>query len=141
MSRVAVIAASLHPGERIEWRAWEDAGRDLGVSLQLFEMKSAADLDATLTAVAHSNMDAVHAFPDGVTAASRVHIAEFALAHHLPSVFGWKAYVEGGGLMSYGPNLDNSWRQIAGFVDKILKGSRPRTSRSSNPRGSSSSST
>ena len=70
-------------------------------------------------------MDAIHAFPDGVTAASRVRIAEFALSHHLPSVFGWKAYVEGGGLMSYGPNLEDSWHQIAGFVGKILKGSRP----------------
>jgi hypothetical protein len=36
-------------------------------------------------------------FPDGVTAASRVRIAEFALSHHLPSVFGWKAYVQVGG--------------------------------------------
>jgi putative tryptophan/tyrosine transport system substrate-binding protein len=97
----------------------------LGVSLQLFEFKSAADLDAALTGVANSNVDAIRAFPDGVTAASRVRIAEFALSHHLPSVFGWKAYVEGGGLMSYGPNLEDSWRQIAGFVGKILKGSRP----------------
>jgi putative ABC transport system substrate-binding protein len=125
ISRVAVMGASGHPGERSEWRAWEDTGRALGVSLQLFELKNAADLDAALTAVANSNMDAIHAFPDGVTAASRVRIAEFALSHHLPSVFGWKAYVEAGGLMSYGPNLEDSWRQIAGFVDKILKGSRP----------------
>jgi putative ABC transport system substrate-binding protein len=125
ISRVAVIAASLHPGERSEWHAWEDASRALGVRLQLFEMKNAADLDAALTAIANSNIDAIHAFPDGVTAASRVRIAEFALSHHLPSVFGWKAYVEGGGLMSYGPNLEDSWRQIAGFVGKILTGSRP----------------
>jgi putative ABC transport system substrate-binding protein len=125
ISRVAVIGASGHPGERSEWRAWEDAGRALGVSLQIFELKNAADLDAALTAVANGNMDAIHAFPDGVTAASRVRIAEFALSHHLPSVFGWKAYVEAGGLMSYGPDLDDSWRQIAGFVGKILKGSRP----------------
>jgi len=125
ISRVAVIGASGHPGERSEWRAWEDAGRALGVNLQIFELKNVADLDAALTAVASGNMDAIHAFPDGVTAASRVHIAEFALSNHLPSVFGWKAYVEAGGLMSYGPNLEDSWRQIAGFVDKILKGSRP----------------
>ncbi len=106
IARVAVMGASGHPGERSEWRAWEDAGRTLGVSLQLFELQNAVDLDAALTAVANGNMDAIHAFPDGVTAASRIRIAEFALSHHLPSVFGWKAYVEGGGLMSYGPNLE-----------------------------------
>ncbi len=125
ISRVAVLGASGHPGERSEWRAWEDTGRALGVSLQLFELKNAADLDAALIAVANGNTNAIHAFPDGVTAASRGRIAEFALSHHLPSVFGWKAYVETGGLMSYGPNLDDSWRQIAGLVGKILKGSRP----------------
>ena len=101
-------------------------GWALGVSLQLFELKNAADLDAALTAVANGNTDAIHAFPDGVTSArAAVRIAEFALSHHLPSVFGWKAYVEAGGLMSYGPDLENSWRQIAGLVGKILKGSRP----------------
>jgi putative tryptophan/tyrosine transport system substrate-binding protein len=60
-----------------------------------------------------------------VTAASRVRIAEFALTRHLPSVFGWKEYAEAGGLMSYGPNLEESWRRVAGFVEKILTGARP----------------
>ncbi len=94
ISRVAVMGASGHPGEQSEWRAWEDSGRALGVSLQLFELKNATDLDAALTTVANGNIDAIHAFPDGVTAASRVRIAEFALSHHLPSVFGWRAYVK-----------------------------------------------
>jgi putative tryptophan/tyrosine transport system substrate-binding protein len=125
ISQVGVMAFPGHPGEQSEWRAWEDAARALGVSLQLFEMKNAADVDRTLTMVASGNVDAIHAFPDGVTAQSRVRIAEFALSRHLPSVFGWKEYAEAGGLMSYGPNLEDSWREIAGFVDKILTGARP----------------
>lgn len=125
ISQVAVMAYSRHPGERSEWRAWEDAARVLGVSLHLFELNNAADLDQALATVASGNIDAIHAFPDGVTAASRVGIAEFALRRHLPSVFGWKEYAEAGGLMSYGPNLEESWRQVAGFVDKILKGAKP----------------
>lgn len=125
ISQVAVMAVPSHPGERSEWRAWEDAARVLGVSLHLFEVNNAADLDQALAAVASGNIDAIHAFPDGVSAASRVRIAEFALTRHLPSVFGWKEYAEAGGLMSYGPNLEESWRRIAGFVDKILKGARP----------------
>jgi len=124
-SQVAVMANASHPGEQSEWRAWEDAARALGVSLHLFELKNAADLDRALATVASGNIDAIHAFPDGVTAASRVRIAEFALTRHLPSVFGWKEYAEAGGLMSYGPNLDESWRRVAGFVEKILKGARP----------------
>ena len=125
ISQVAVIAFARHPGERSEWRAWEDAARALGVSLHLFELNNAADLDQALAAVASGNIDAIHAFPDGVTEASRVRIAEFALTRHLPSVFGWKEYAEAGGLMSYGPNLEESWRRVASFVEKILKGARP----------------
>ena len=75
--------------------------------------------------MASGNIDALHAFPDGVTAQSRVRIAEFALTRHLPSIFGWKEYVEAGGLMSYGPNLEESWHLVAAFVDKILKGAGP----------------
>jgi len=125
ISQVAVIAFARHPGEQSEWRAWEDAAQTLGVSLHLFELNNAADLDQALTAVASANIDAIHAFPDGVTEASRVRIAEFALTRHLPSVFGWKEYAEAGGMMSYGPNLDESWRRVASFVEKILKGARP----------------
>lgn len=125
ISRVAVIASPNHPGERSEWRAWEDAGRALGVKLHLFALNTAADLEQALAAVASGSIDGIHAFPDGVTAESRVRIAEFALTRHLPSVFGWKEYAEAGGLMSYGPNLEESWRRIAGFVDTILKGANP----------------
>jgi putative ABC transport system substrate-binding protein len=125
ISQVAVMAVPTHPGEQSEWHAWEDSARTLGVSLHLFELKNAADLDQTLAAVASGNIDAIHAFPDGVSAASRVRIAEFALTRRLPSVFGWKEYAEAGGLMSYGPDLEESWRRIAAFVDKILKGARP----------------
>jgi putative tryptophan/tyrosine transport system substrate-binding protein len=125
ISQVAVMAFPGHPGEQSEWRAWEDAARALGVSLHLFELKNAADVDQALTTVASGNIDAIYAFPDGVTAESRVRIAEFALTRHLPSIFGWKEYAEAGGLMSYGPNLEESWHRVAAFVDKILKGAKP----------------
>ena len=125
ISQVAVMAFPGHPGEQREWRAWEDAARALDVSLHLFELKNAADVDQALATVASGNIDAIHALPDGVTAESRVRIAEFALTQHLPSIFGWKEYAEAGGLMSYGPNLEESWHRIAAFVDKILKGAKP----------------
>ena len=63
ISQVAVMAFPGHPGEQSEWRAWEDAARALGVSLHLFELKNAADVDQALTTVASGNIDAIHAFP------------------------------------------------------------------------------
>jgi putative tryptophan/tyrosine transport system substrate-binding protein len=125
VSHVACVGFPGHPGEQSEWHAWEDAGRTLGVSLELFEVNNAAEIDQALDAITRGNIDAIHAFPDGVTLASRTRMAELALARHLPSVFGWREYAEAGGLISYGPNLDQSWRRVASFVDKILKGAKP----------------
>ena len=48
-----------------------------------------------------------------------------ALAHHLPSIHSFPQEVEDGGLMSYGPDLDESYKRSAALADKILKGARP----------------
>ena len=68
---------------------------------------------------------ALLAFSDNITLAHRARMAEFARERHLPSVFGWKEYAEAGGLLSYGPSLDDSWGRIAVYADKILKGAKP----------------
>jgi len=52
-------------------------------------------------------------------------IADFAVRRRLPSIFGWKPYVEAGGMMSYGPILRDNFARLAVFVDKILKGTHP----------------
>ena len=57
--------------------------------------------------------------------AQRRQIAEFAAKHRLPSVFGWREYVEAGGLMAYGPNRVETAKRLAVYVDKILKGAKP----------------
>ena len=62
---------------------------------------------------------------DPVTNAYHIQITEFALKHHLPSLFGRKEPVEGGGLMSYGPSQDELFRRIPAYIDKILKGAKP----------------
>ncbi len=94
------------------------------MTLHRIEVRSPSDFPA-FAEMAKEHVDAIHAFPDSITLAQRARIADFALTRRLPSVFGWKEYVEAGGLMSYGPNLDTSWRRIAVFVDRILKGAKP----------------
>src|ERR1700752_4698943 len=64
-------------------------------------------------------------FPDAFTLSHIDQLADFAVKGRLPSMFGWKEYVEAGGLMSYGPNLNDSYRRLAQYVDKILKGAKP----------------
>jgi ABC-type uncharacterized transport system substrate-binding protein len=124
ISRVAVLAFPGHPGEPGEWKQTDATARALGLTLQRFEVRNAADFDPAFDAMEKGHVDAIHAFPDGITMAQRARIAQFAAKRRLPSVFGWREYTEAGGLMSYGPSLDASWRRIAVFVDKILKGAK-----------------
>ena len=66
---------------------------------------------------------------------------ELEARRRLPAMYEGREFAESGGLMSYGPSLAENFRRAATYVDKILKGAKPATSRSSNPPSSSSSST
>ena len=55
----------------------------------------------------------------------RPQLAELAIRYRMPSIFGNRAYVEAGGLISYGPDINDIWRRAASYVDKILKGAKP----------------
>jgi putative ABC transport system substrate-binding protein len=62
---------------------------------------------------------------DSSTITSRSQIGAAARQHNLPTIFANKAYLEGGGFMSYGPDIVESFRLTAVYVDKILKGAKP----------------
>ena len=125
VSRVAVLANPAHPGEQRELSETRQAARAVGVALQYHQVRATADFHAAFDAIVKDNANALLAFPEGVTMTHRQQMAEFAVKHHLPSVFGWREYVEAGGLMAYGPNRLETAKRLAVFVDKILKGSKP----------------
>ena len=56
---------------------------------------------------------------------NRIRINNLAQGARLPTVYGFREYVEAGGLLSYGPNVPDQFRRAAGYVDKILRGARP----------------
>ena len=68
---------------------------------------------------------AVVILSDGATVVHRAQLGAVALRHRLPTIFANKAYLEGGGLMSYGPDIIAVWRRAAVYVDRILKGAKP----------------
>jgi putative ABC transport system substrate-binding protein len=125
VSRVAVLAHPNHPGEHREFKATEAAARALRITLLHFPLRTASDLDNAFDRMLREGAEAIMAFPDPVTRASGRQIAEFAVKRKLPSVFGWREYVEAGGLLSYGPNLTESFKRTATYVDKILRGAKP----------------
>jgi putative tryptophan/tyrosine transport system substrate-binding protein len=125
LSRVAVLANPAHPGEQRELAETQNTARAVGATVQYHQVKVAADFDAAFEASVKNNANALLVFPDGLTMRHRGQIAEFAAKRQLPSVFGWREYVDAGGLMSYGPNRVQTARRLAVYVDKILRGAKP----------------
>ena len=76
------------------------------------------------TPPAQANIDAIYVVSSRHTAANVGRIVEFATRNRLPLVGGWGAWVQAGGLLSYGPNVDEMVRQSAAYVDKVLKGAK-----------------
>src|SRR5712691_7440578 len=69
--------------------------------------------------------DAILMVTDTLTLLNRKRVFEFAVAHQLPAMYEFDYLVRDGGLMSYGPDLDESFSRVAALVDRILKGTKP----------------
>jgi putative ABC transport system substrate-binding protein len=68
---------------------------------------------------------AVSLFADGFAVQNRQSIIDFAMSHKMPVVSGWPVFARSGALCTYGPRLAESYRRLAYYVDRILKGARP----------------
>jgi putative ABC transport system substrate-binding protein len=86
---------------------------------------SGAEIDRALETVAASGAHAMLTYPDGVTMVHRSKIADFAKSHRLPSMFGWREYCEAGGFVSYGANQRSTYRALAVYADRLLRGEKP----------------
>jgi putative ABC transport system substrate-binding protein len=125
ISRVAVLRNPANEADAGEWRETQAAARVLGVTLQSLEVRDPKDFPGAFAAMAQKHPEALITVSTPLTSAYRPIIVEFATKHRLPTMFGRKADVEGGGLMSYSVNTADLFRRAAGYVDRILKGARP----------------
>jgi putative tryptophan/tyrosine transport system substrate-binding protein len=97
----------------------------LGLSIHSVELRDTRGVDNALAAVAHEQAEGLIIDSDAVMGQVQAPIVAFARAHRLPLISAFRRVVEAGGLMSYGPNLHELWRQAARYIDKILKGAKP----------------
>jgi putative ABC transport system substrate-binding protein len=95
--------------------------------LQTLAVRSAAELDSAFSAMAHERAGAVLVLSTPLFIGAAKRLAELALAHKLPGMFGPREHVEAGGLLSYSPDRADLYRRAATYVDKILKGANPAT--------------
>ncbi len=124
-SRVAVLS---NPGNRAhpaDLRQAEDAARAIRLRLQILEARSPIEIDAAFAAMTRRHAGGVLVLRDSLFFAQRTQIANLALKHRLPAMYGIRQHVEAGGLMSYGASSLDIFRRAAVYVDKILKGAKP----------------
>jgi ABC-type uncharacterized transport system substrate-binding protein len=102
------------------------AARALGLTIQTWEVRAGDDFERVFDAISKWSPDGLSVPAAGpVMNANQKRIVGFALKSRLPSMYSLRGFVDAGGLMYYGADLADSYRRVAVYVDKILKGARP----------------
>jgi putative ABC transport system substrate-binding protein len=125
VSRIAILWDETDPGSRLGEQETEAAAKTAGLTIQSVPVKSAAGLEGAFATVVQGRAGALMVVSTSRLFSSRNRIAEFALKHRLPTLVGFREFVEAGALASYGTDYPDLFRRAAGIVDKILKGAKP----------------
>ena len=124
-ARIAVLWNSNDQGMTLRYREIEKAARILRVEVQAHGVRDPGDFETAFAAMTRQRPDAMFLVADAITIFHRKRFIEFAAAQHIPAMYETDVHVRDGGLMSYGPNFEDSFRQAAAYVDRILKGAKP----------------
>ena len=128
---LARVAALWHPNAYGEHtmtnivKDIEEAARTLGVQLQLVPASGPDDIASAFSTMAKERVDAFIVMPSPMLFGEHQRIVELAANNRLPGMYQAREFVDAGGLMSYGTNLDDLFRRTATYVDKILRGAKP----------------
>jgi len=125
LRRVAVLWNAADPGMTLRYRASEAGAKKMGITVQPLGVREPKDFDQAFATMNSDMPDAILMVHDGLTSLNRKGVLEFTAAHRLPAIYEDGLYVRDGGLMSYGPDLNEGLARVAALVDRILKGTKP----------------
>jgi putative ABC transport system substrate-binding protein len=106
-------------------QASEVGARSVGVTVQQLALREMGDFEAAFEKIRRAPPDALLVVDDIFTQQNRSRVFDFAVMQRLPAIYEYDLWVRGGGLMSYGPDLDEVYERGSGIADSILKGARP----------------
>jgi ABC-type uncharacterized transport system substrate-binding protein len=124
-TRIGVLFSLTAPSHRPALQAIETAGQKLGIQLHMAPVRTAEDFDGAFAMMARERVGGFLVVASPLSQTQRAPLAELALNHRLPGMFGAKESVEAGGLMSYSADFNDLVRRAATYIDKILKGVKP----------------
>ena len=129
LARAGRIALLVNPADarltEIQLKDVNAAARSMGLQIQVHNADTSAEIDAAFETMGRERPDAVLVGTTPFLNGRRVQLAQVAAFHRLPAIYAGREYVEVGGLMSYGSNIVDAYRQVGVYVGRILKGAKP----------------
>ncbi|SCK33645.1 putative ABC transport system substrate-binding protein [Variovorax sp. HW608] len=122
------VAILWNAGDRamtLRYKEVEKAASLLHITVHPLGVHNPEEIDDALSTMTQVHPDACFVVSDSLTNLNRKQILDFVAAQHIPAMYEYGYYVRDGGLMSYGPNMDDMYRRAANYIDKILKGASP----------------
>ena len=123
--RLGVLWSPTAPSHRPTLETAKTAGEKLGIQVHTIPVQAVEDFDAAFATMARERDDGVFVAASSLTRNHRAALAEMALKHRLPTIFGARENVIAGGFMSYAPDHVDLTRRSAIYIDKIIKGAKP----------------
>ena len=124
-SRIGVLWNPSNSGNVKEFDRLKSAAERFGVRALSAEVRQAADIGPAINSLVASGADVIMTLADSILVGERNEIVKRASEAKLPGIFHLRDFVEAGGLLSYGPDLHESFRRAAWYVDQIIKGKKP----------------
>ena len=125
MRRVAMLWNKDDLGMSLRYEASAKAAQAIGVTVQPLGVREPDDFDEVFEAMNREPPDAILMVSDSLTTLNRKRVFDYAAERRLPAIYEYDFLVRDGGLMSYGPDLKESFERAADLVDRIFKGARP----------------
>jgi putative ABC transport system substrate-binding protein len=124
-TRVAVLAGAGGPGSETFVKDAEAAASAIGLQIQVLRADTSREIDAAFAALVRERPDILLVGGGPFFASRRVQLVQLAAHHRVPATYSGREFAEVGGLMSYGANVTDAFRQAGVYVARILKGDKP----------------
>jgi putative ABC transport system substrate-binding protein len=125
-ARVAVLVNPRNPtSTQITTRDVQAAARAMGLQIRILEAATSHEINSAFASLAGEPADALFVGQDGFLVSRRLQLANMAARYAVPLISSSRDVTEAGGLMSYGTNIIDVYRQMAGYTGRILKGAKP----------------
>jgi putative ABC transport system substrate-binding protein len=123
-TRIAALLNPINPSTEFIVRDLQSAARAIGLQIQVFNARTSGEISAAFAAFARERPEALFVGGDGLFTTRRVQLATLTARHAIPATFSSREIAAAGGLMSYGTNITDAFRQLGAYTGRILKGAR-----------------